>query len=201
MVTPFNKTLNETVAIIRESGDKHENVPALVTSKKIIISEVTISLSSGDRIVRSLPSGQVESLIVTNAHLTKGRGGIPDFYSIEYVREGTQQHSGQLPTLSVHVEDSPQARVNLYSADHSTNVMKTQPEEVFSEIRELLTKSVADSNEIDLLFERVEDMERNLGKDSFTESYKDFISAAAAHMTILAPVLPALATLLTSAGG
>ena len=201
MVTPFNQTMNETVAIIRKSGDKYENVPALVTSKKIITPEVTISLSEGDKILRNLPSGQVESLTVTNAHLAKGHGGIPDFYSIEYVREGTQKHPSQPPAVNVHVTESPQARVNLNSADHSINVINSQAEKVFSEIRELLGKTVTDSDELDELLERVEDMESSLGSSNFTKSYSDFIAAAAAHITILAPVLPALTGLLNSAGG
>ena len=39
-------------------------------------------------------------------------------------------------------------------------------------------------------------MERNQGTDDFTRAYKDFLATAADHISILAPVLPALASLL-----
>ena len=201
MESPLDHAMNETVVIVHKSGDRHENIPALVTNSKIITTKVNIPLSAGDKIERNLPSGQLESLTVTNAHLTKGRGGIPDFYSIEYVREGTQQHSDQPPTFNVHIKDSLQTRINLNSADHSTNVIGDQAEEVFSQIRELLTGAVADSNELDLLLERVENMELSLESGSFTKAYQDFIAAAAAHITLLGPALPALTALLSSAGG
>ena len=200
-----NSLMNDTVTILRQDGNKHKNISASVDGKIIIIDEVTIPISIGDRIERKLPSGQVEGLKVTNVHLQKGLGGsrgrrgIPDFYEIEYEREGVQKYPVQ--PVTVNVKDSPQARVNLSSTDHSTNVINSQPEDIILEIRELLRESVADSEELDLLLERVNDMEHCLGSSNFIKAYQDFIAAAAAHMTILAPLLPPLSSLLTSAGG
>ena len=200
-----NSLMNDTVTILRQDGNKHKNISASVDGKIIIIDEVTIPISIGDRIERKLPSGQVEGLKVTNVHLKKGLGrsrgrrGISDFYEIEYEREGVQKYPVQ--PVTVNVKDSPQARVNLSSTDHSTNVINSQPEDVFSEIRKILRESVAESTELNLLLERVDDMERKQGSGNFTKAYQDFIASAAAHMAILTPILPSLATLLTSAGG
>ncbi|MCY3902280.1 MAG: hypothetical protein OXF76_03865 [Caldilineaceae bacterium] len=199
--------MNDTVTILCNNGSKHENIPASVDGESIIIDEVTIPISMGDRIERKLPSGLVESLKVTDVHLQKGLGrsrgrrGIPDFYEIAYEREGVQKHSVQPGTVHVNVKDSPQARVNLNSTDHSTNVINWQPEDVFLEIREILRESLADSEELDLLLERVDDMERSKGTGSFIGAYQEFIAAAAAHMTVIAPAIPALTTMLTSTGG
>ena len=69
-----------------------------VDGEIIVIDEVTIPVSIGDRIERKLASGQMEGLKVTDVHLQKGLGGsrrrrgIPDFYEIEYEREGVQKH-------------------------------------------------------------------------------------------------------------
>ena len=201
MGSPFAHAMNEKITIVHKNGDRHENIRALVNKNNIITDQVAIPFSAGNKVERRLPSGQVESLIVTNAHLTKGHGGIPDFYSIEYVREGAQQYSSQPATVNVQVKNSPQTHVNLSSTDHSTNVINSQPEDIILEIRELLRESVADSEELDLLLERVNDMEHCLGSSNFIKAYQDFIAAAAAHMTILAPLLPPLSSLLTSAGG
>ena len=197
MRSPFANAMNDTITIISKSGDRHENIRAIVNKSNIITDEVAMPLSAGDKIERRLPNGEIESLIVANAHLTRGHSGIPDFYSIEYIREGTQQFSGQPPTVNVHVTDSPQAHVNLNSADHSTNVISHQVEDLFARIRETLEREVADSIELEPLLARVNDMERGRESGNFTKAYQNFIAAAAAHMTVLAPLLPELTALLT----
>ena len=73
--------------------------------------------------------------------------------------------------------------------------------DVFAKIRDSLRQSVSDPKELEALLKRVDDMESSREKGDFTQAYKDFIAAAAAHMTVLAPVLPALTALLTPAGG
>ena len=201
---PFSDMMTDSITVILKDGSKHENIPALVDKENITMDEVTIPLSIGDRIERKLPSGQVEVLTVTKVHLTKGSGGrsgIPDFYEIEYESEGVQKHPVQPAPVNIHVSDSPQTRVNVNSTDHSANIINNQAEDVFSQIRELLTDALANSNELDLLLERVDDMERSRESGNFTRAYNDFIAAAAAHLTVLVPVLPALTALLMPAGG
>ena len=199
----FKSLMNDTVTILLQDGARHENIPASVDAKIIVIDDVTIPISIGDRIERKLPSGQVEGLKVTDVHLqrglggSRGRQGIPDFYEIEYEREGVQKHSIQPATVNVSVKGSPQARVNLSSTDHSTNIINSHPEDVFSEIRELLKDTVDDSNDLDLLLEKVDDMERSRGSDNFIQAYQGFIAAASAHMTVIAPMIPALTAMLT----
>ena len=199
--------MNDTVTILSQDGNKHENIPASVDGEIIVIDEVTIPVSIGDRIERKLPSGQMEGLKVTDVHLQKGLGGsrrrrgIPDFYEIEYEREGVQKHPIPPATVNVNVKDSPQARVNFSSTDHSTNVINSHPEDVFSELRDLLRDSVDDSIELDLLFEKVDDMEHSRGSGSFIRAYQEFIVAAAAHVTVIAPMIPALTSMLALTGG
>ncbi len=203
----FNSLLNDTVTILRQDGNRHENISASVDGKIIVIDDVTIPISIGDSIERILPSGQVESLRVTDVHLQRGRRGsrrqrgIPNFYEIEYEREGVQKHPIQPATVNVNVKDSPQARVNLSSTDHSTNIINNHPENVFSELRDLLKVTVDDSNDLDLLLEKVDDMERSRGSSNFIQAYQGFIAAAAAHMTVIAPMIPALTTMFTPTGG
>ena len=185
--------MNDIVTVVHKGGSKYEDIPASVQKGRIFIDDVTVPLSIGDRIERKLPSGQSEILVVTNVQLWTGNFGIADYYQIDYRREGVQE--GQ-PATVVHVSDSPQTRVNLYSTDQSKNIINGQTEQVYSRIRELLTGALLDSHELEVLLERVDDMERNQGTDDFTRAYKDFLATAADHISILAPVLPALASLL-----
>lgn len=200
-MNPFAHVMNDTIAIVLKNGDRYENIRAVVNPSNIICTEVTIPLAADDIIERSLPSGKTEILIVSDVHLTRGQGGIPDFYSIDYKRASARRHSDQSATVNVHIEGSPQSHVNVNSTDHSTNVIDSQSRDVFLEIRDLLKDAVSDSNELELLLERVADMENSVGSNKFVKAYQDFIDAAAAHMTVLAPALPLLAALLTSSGG
>lgn len=198
---PFDNMMNDIITFIHKDGSKHEDIRASVQGNQIITFDVTVPLSTGDKIKRELPSGLTEVLIVTDVHLAKGLHSIPDSYKIKYEREGAPQRPIQPTTVNVNVSDSPQTRVNLNSADNSTNAINTQAVNVFSQIRELLRESVADSEELDLLLERVDDMERSQGSGSFISAYQEFIAAAGAHMTVIAPMIPALTTMLTSTGG
>ena len=189
--------MRDRVTIILSDGERHEDIRASVQRKQVIINDTTIPISVGDRIERSLPSGQKEILIATNVHLWTGGVRIPDHYEIDYEREGTERSRSEVPGVNVNVSDSPQARVNVNSTDQSTNTIHQQREEVFSGIRQLLDESVTDQSELALLHQKIEDMESNLGSGDFTTAYQDFIAAAANHMTVLAPMLPALTGLLS----
>ena len=188
--------MNDVVTVMHIDGTKQEDIRASVQEEQIIIDDATVPIFVGDRIERRLPSGQEEVLIVTKVHLWRGTSRIPDFYKISYEREGNQHRHSQPTTVNVNVSDSPQARINLNSTDQSTNTIHQQAEEVFSQIRRLLSESITDSPDLDLLLERVKDMESSIGSDDFTKAYKDFLATAANHMTVLAPVLPVLAALL-----
>ena len=98
----------------------------------------------------------------------------------------------------VHIENSPQAHVNIGSTDRSSNTLSYQSDAVFEEIKELLRKNVDDVSELTRLLKGVEAMEHGLekGKGNFKEAYQNFITMAASHLTVLMPVMPYLASLL-----
>ena len=188
--------LKDVVTITYSDGTKREEIRALVDSKTIFINDVTIPISIGDKITRTLPSGQEETFIVTNFHLQRGGRTIPDFYEISYRREELREHHPQPPAVSVHLEGSPQSRVNLNSPDQSINVINSEAEDTFNQVRDLLSESISDSATLELLLERVDVMERSQGTGGFTSAYREFVSAAADHMTVLAPVIPMLSAML-----
>ena len=187
--------MNDTVTVIHKDGARHENVRASVQKNKIFIADARLPLSAGDLIERSLPSGQTEVLRSTNVHLWTGKGGIPSYYEIDYEREGATRPYAS-PAVKVHISESPQAHINLNSTDQSTSVITGQNGDIFSQIRDLIKERLSDSDDCDLLLEKVEYMERNQGGSGFMESYKNFMSVAANHMTVLAPVVPSLTAML-----
>jgi hypothetical protein len=62
----------------------------------------------------------------------------------------------------------------------------------FLSLQEVLRQNVDQNDARDKLITLVEEMRRGARVGAFTEKYRDFISAAADHITIVAPFLPAL---------
>jgi hypothetical protein len=88
------------------------------------------------------------------------------------------------------------ARVNVNSTDSSVNVISTEVSKVFSQVREavgLIPDSAARSE----IGRAVDEMEQAHGSCNFLHKYQAFINSAANHMTVLAPIIPALTGLLT----
>ena len=100
------------------------------------------------------------------------------------------------PGVSVYVTDSPYTRVNLNSVDSSNNVVSIRAHEVFQRTRHLLETGVEDNGERALLLQSVDDLEAAHQTQDFVAKYKDFMGLAANHITVLAPVLTTLASLL-----
>ena len=188
--------MQDSVSVVSKDGSRRENIRALVQPKKILIDDATIPIAIGDRIERKLPSGQLEFFVIKDVHLWQGRGSIQSFYEITYKREGAQESHRRRDMLNLHISNSPQARINLHSSDQSVNVSDRQSDAIFGEIRKCLMESLVDSPDLDTLLTKLGDMEQSLEKGDFKSAYKEFVAAAANHMTILGPFLPGLAQLL-----
>ena len=65
---------------------------------------------------------------------------------------------------------------------------------MFDRLRNIVNENVQDESEI---IGAINNMEDNIGKPSFKDSYNNFIQSAANHMALLAPFIPLLTDLLT----
>ena len=88
------------------------------------------------------------------------------------------------------------ARVNIHSTDNSINQVGGASDEVFSQLIDVFRAQIGDAEARDKLVELVERMRQESKAGSFKGAYQRFISAAAEHMTIIAPFIPALTQLL-----
>ena len=87
------------------------------------------------------------------------------------------------------------SRVNVQSNDQSVNVVITSSDEVFRKIREAIQVGIPAEEQAKIL-SYLTDLERAQTDRSFATRYTDFIAAAANHMTVLGPFIPALSELL-----
>lgn len=91
------------------------------------------------------------------------------------------------------------ARVNIHSSDHSTNLAVTG--DLFTSIRDALANGIADPAERARVNHLLADVEAAKDKTGFLSAYQKLIGAVADHMTVFGPFLPALTHLLHGLSG
>ncbi|AZS19181.1 hypothetical protein [Caulobacter sp. FWC26] len=88
------------------------------------------------------------------------------------------------------------ARLNQGSQDSSTNTIAGESQ-LFAEIEDAVT-GIKDAAAREQLIALTREMKASQGQPGFLSAYQRFVTAAADHMTVLTPFLPALAGLLGS---
>jgi endonuclease V-like protein UPF0215 family len=63
---------------------------------------------------------------------------------------------------------------------------------VFEQARKAIESRVAQESERVEILKRLEALEKVKGKKAYSIRYREFVAAAADHMTVLAPFIPAL---------
>ena len=89
-------------------------------------------------------------------------------------------------------------RININSQDHSINIDNSKI--VFDEIRKKIETEISDQELKKQLSVKVAEMEQSLGQKAFGQKYSNFVACAANHMTVFAPLLPALTQFLSASG-
>ena len=196
MGDPFDLLRNEKVTLVKASGERLEGIPALVGDGSIEMPETSLAIEDGDTLLRRLPSGVVEEYEVLDSGYTAGLLALPANYQAR-VRKKTaiSRQPPRQVVFNVHMT-GPNARFNLNSEDLSTNVVDVAPDELFEKLKEALTAGVEDLERRRALILQASELAQAVGKPTFQERYKSFVSSAADHMTLLAPFLPALTQLL-----
>jgi hypothetical protein len=189
----FDQFLTDTVTLRKADGTVHPDIRASVQNRKICLFDVALRIEAGDKFVRPLPSGQVEEFIVEEASYSEAFHGIPAQWTVTCRRSNQPPPEPRSVTYNVN---GPNSRINVQSADHSTNIVHTDSFQVFQDMRRTVTAELASGADRAGLLERIEELEKACGTPGFTNRYQEFIAAAANHMTLLAPFLPALSALL-----
>jgi hypothetical protein len=188
--------MDDRVALVKQDGTRHEDIPANVQPKKIFIDDASVPVEEGDRISRTLPNGLVESYLVLDRGFYEKFGGIPAHYQIEVRKESRPPDPSRAGATVIYNLHGANSRVNVHSIDSSTNVVDATPDVVFERLRAALREAVAEETSRQELLKAVAKLEANQGGQGFVGAYKEFITLAAAHMSVLSPFIPALTQML-----
>lgn len=190
----FDHFPQSDIEIVAPDGTVRQRTKALIDSKQITIPDSAALVMVGDEIRRKIPNGTEEAFEVVESMFREAFHGIPARHLIKFRRKGTFP-KGTGGNYTFHVT-GPNARVNFHSTDNSANSVGSSP--IFGEMKRAVTESAINNAEKERLRQVISTMESRLSDpDGYRAAYQDFMVTAAAHMTVVAPFLPALAKLLS----
>jgi hypothetical protein len=88
------------------------------------------------------------------------------------------------------------ARWNVNSTDNSVNIINKSTAEFFAALRERIASGVPEGDDQKTMLAKLTALEDSHGEPPFAQRYTDFIAAAANHMTLIGPFIPALTEML-----
>jgi hypothetical protein len=190
----FSHFAQSELKIVAPDGFVRSVEKGIIDSKLATIPNKNAIIFAGDEIRRTLPNGIEETFEVIDPVFYDGmRGAIPAHFQVKIRRKGSfPAGTGGNYTFNV---SGPNARVNIGSHDRSQNIVADNS--VFNDLKNAVKTGLPESEERSRLLHLIESLENKTGdRTGFTSAYQDFISAAANHMTVVAPFLPALTKLL-----
>lgn len=183
--------MRDVVAIIKQGGQRFDNVRASVQRGKVIIDRADIPVEEGDLIERTLPNGVVERFVVEDRGYMSGGMSFGAHYQMKVRRDSTQSDARPVG-VTVYNVTGANARININSTDSSSNVINIAADELFAKIRETIHAASMPADRRDEALVAVAEMERTRGTSEYLTWYSKFVSALADHIALLGPFLPAL---------
>jgi len=192
----FERLMTDRVSFLKADGKKvRDNIKAAVDAAKnrITTFEVDLPVEEGDFFERTLPNKTVERFEVLEPGYQAGLMKIPPSFQVSVKKVTDRPRPGpSLGSITIHGDH---ARVNLNSVDQSTNISSKTTVDVWANLQTTIEREVPEPKRSQLL-RAVAGMKEAAGKPSFRERYKEFMTQAANHMTVLSPLLPLLSNLL-----
>ncbi|MDR3597055.1 hypothetical protein [Clostridium sp.] len=185
----------EIVELRKQNGQIISGIVALVslTTNTITTEDMSLPLEEGDKFIRSLPNGLLEVYTIIDRGFSNGGYTIPPSYHSKVRKECEESLPKMSPQTIIINNNGEHSKTNLNSVDNSVNNYNNQ-NEIFSELKKL-TCNIPEEYRSDII-QSINDMQESCGKDGFADKYNSFIQSAANHMTLFAPFVPMLTSLL-----
>jgi hypothetical protein len=90
----FDRVCNDVLSLHKPDGRVFENIKARVSTKGILIMDVSLPIEVGDKLLRTLPSGLKEMFVVDDPVYCAPLAGLPAHFQIKVHRAGADQLAG-----------------------------------------------------------------------------------------------------------
>lgn len=108
----------------------------------------------------------------------------------------TPKKSGGQSVTTIYNVKGDNARFNTNSTDNSVNIVTTTPEDFFTDLRGKIESEIPEGEDRKKIVGLLTALQASHGEPSFAQRYTDFMAAAANHITVIAPFIPALTEML-----
>lgn len=188
MRKPWQRLVKATkVEVVTPEGEIRSTSTAYFTGEVVIIDDMKVDIRVGDELRRQMPNGNDEAWRVDDPKLFETSVLAPH-YQVKVSRPQIHPHH-QGGNFNITVSGA-NARVNINSQDSSTNTVQTNP--VFNQARDILANLAVDASQKTAIKAEIDGMEAARTQGTFKEAYDGFMGSASDHMTVFAPILPAL---------
>jgi hypothetical protein len=83
----FNQLMTDKVTLVKNNGNRYENIRSNVQTKLIFIDDATIPIEEGDKLIRILPNTLEEVYIVVDRGFFSAMGGMKAHYQVKVRKE------------------------------------------------------------------------------------------------------------------
>lgn len=118
----FSDLMRDKVTVIKQNGEKYEDIHASVQSKKTFIQRSDILIETGDLIQRKMSNGGIETYEVIDPGFHEGDSIIPAFYQIKHKNLALPEAEKAVQSITYNL-NGHNSRVNSHSTDNSINVL------------------------------------------------------------------------------
>jgi hypothetical protein len=184
----------DIITLVKPNGEVFDDIKANVQPRVIFIHDEKLPLEENDKIYRKLPSGLVETYIVTDRGYFSGIGGIRGHYQAKVRKEGSINEEKYKSIINVYNASGPNSKININSTDNSKNYYN-DTDLLFDELK-LALAGIVEEEIKEKSLQILEKLNSSKRTSSYLTNYQDFISILANHMTVIAPFIPALTQLI-----
>jgi hypothetical protein len=179
-ITPYLEIENDLIALLNVKLARFKNILSRSMEVNYKIDRKNIALIQFDRRYESVESKYNNEIRI---------------YCVALNTKAADKETNQMAANITYNLHGNNPRININSQDYSINIANSKI--VFDEIRKTIESEIQDENLKRDLQNKVAEMEQSVGKNTFLPKYSEFVALAANHVTVFAPLLPALTQFLT----
>jgi hypothetical protein len=184
-----DEQVEESVTLLKKNGQRVPGIKAAVRAKMIFIPDDAVLIEEGDRFTRRTPDGTEERFLVRERGFCPKTGLLPAHYQVK-----VEQESGAFPNPSTGPASTfPGAAGHAAAAGQ---LGRMAPKDLFQEVRKVIISNLT-KDDYPRWIKAVDEMEKSLETPLYVHAYRRFIALAADRITLIAPYIPPLSSLLT----
>jgi len=170
----FNQLMTDKVTLMKNNGNRYENIRSNVQTKLIFIDDATIPIEEGDKLIRILPNTLEEVYIVVDRGFFSGMRGMKAHYQVKVRKENINidEYSNSRHTSVNNIYgnvNNSQIQQNVKNSSQKMSVNEEYEKKVelikyISILKENIDKVGLESDKLSVIAKSVEIVESELEK-------------------------------------